>query len=95
MAQGLIKSKPAKTTNKDTVKANRITKKGPRSIAPKKSSLLRQQKMNKKISSGLTEKMELSLAEKAGHLEMLKGGKKQRQKAKGDKKAILGKNRTG
>ncbi|KAL3495375.1 hypothetical protein BJX62DRAFT_233367 [Aspergillus germanicus] len=63
-------------------------KKGNRTIAPKKASLIKQQKMNKKLSAGLVAKTERSLAQRAGHLEMLAGGKK-------DKKAASGKEKKG
>ncbi|EEH34719.2 hypothetical protein PAAG_05765 [Paracoccidioides lutzii Pb01] len=73
MAQGEIKkSKPA--TSK---KSNALgPKKGARVIAPKKANLIRQKKMTKKLSAGLTAKTERTLAERAGHLELLASGKK-------------------
>jgi hypothetical protein len=51
-------------------------KKGARVIAPKKAYLVKKKKMAKKLSAGLTAKTERNLAEKAGHLEMLAGGKR-------------------
>ncbi|GAM85401.1 hypothetical protein ANO11243_034080 [Dothideomycetidae sp. 11243] len=45
-------------------------------IKPKKAKLVQQHKLKKKQSAGLTALTEKSLAERAGHLEMLKGGKK-------------------
>jgi hypothetical protein len=54
-------------------------KKGARNIAPKKASLVKQRKMTKKLSAGLITKTERTLAERAGHLELLAGGKKQQQ----------------
>jgi len=38
--------------------------------------LVKQEKITKKYTAGLTGKTERALAEKAGHLEMLGGGKK-------------------
>lgn len=45
-------------------------------IKPKKAALQKQHQMKKKHTSGLTDLTEKSLASKAGHLEMLRGGKK-------------------
>ncbi|EXJ94608.1 hypothetical protein A1O1_03004 [Capronia coronata CBS 617.96] len=73
MAQGLIK-KPSKTTASKSSSA--ITKKGSRTITPKKTKLLKQAKLNKKLTSGLTAKTEAMLGERAGHLEMLGHGRK-------------------
>ncbi len=81
MAQGVIKNKPFKPSNScklSHTSKNGITKKGARTIAPKKTFLMKQQKMTKKFSAGLTAKTEKMLGEKVGHLEMLGGGKKQR-----------------
>lgn len=58
-------------------------KKGQRTIAPKKKSLVNQKKITKKYTAGLTGKTERALAERVGHLEMLAGGKK---KGGGDEK---------
>lgn len=79
MAQGTIKAK-SKPSLKPSRGAHGITKKGSRSIAPKKAALAKQQKLTKKLSAGLTAKTEKMLGEKAGHLEMLSGGKKERKK---------------
>ncbi|KAJ5231669.1 UPF0390 protein [Penicillium citrinum] len=77
MAQGLLKkSKPSTAATKRG--ANARTKPGPRQVAPKKQGLIKQAKLNKKLTSGLVAKTERSLASKAGHLEMLTGGKKER-----------------
>ncbi|KAF2093774.1 hypothetical protein NA57DRAFT_80772 [Rhizodiscina lignyota] len=84
MAQGQIK-KPSKPSKKST---NPASKRGARVIKPKKASLIQKQKLVKKHTSGLTAMTERSLAQKAGHLEMLGGGKKA---AKGtDKKGKKG-----
>ncbi|EPS27862.1 UPF0390 protein [Penicillium oxalicum] len=88
MAQGLLKkSKPASATAKRSSAAAAKMKRGPRQIAPKKQALIRQAKMTKKLTSGLVTKTERSLATKAGHLELLAGGKKDRnaEKAKAKK----------
>ncbi|OGM49077.1 hypothetical protein ABOM_002324 [Aspergillus bombycis] len=69
-------------------------KPGPRQIAPKKQSLIKQQKMTKvifilfalqKLTAGLISKTERNLAQKAGHLELLAGGKKDKKKENGNK----------
>lgn len=57
-------------------------KRGARVIKPKKASLISQQKIKKKSAAGLTAQTEKLLAEKAGHLEMLRGGKKDKKEAK-------------
>lgn len=45
-------------------------------IKPKKATALKQQQFKKKHSAGLIGATEKSLASKAGHLELLRGGKK-------------------
>jgi hypothetical protein len=54
-------------------------KRGARVIKPKKASLITQNKIKKKSSAGLVGQTERMLAEKAGHLEMLRGGKKEKK----------------
>ncbi|OCT52946.1 hypothetical protein CLCR_11050 [Cladophialophora carrionii] len=88
MAQGQLKkpSKPSKSSTSSSssnsnskATSGKITKKGSRTITPKKASLVRQAKLNKKFTAGLTAKTEAMLGARAGHLEMLgqgKGGKK-------------------
>ncbi|MCJ1442071.1 MAG: hypothetical protein MMC23_002563 [Stictis urceolatum] len=83
MTQGVVKKSKATTAPRRP--NNPGQKKGPRVIAPKKASLMKKQKMNKKLSAGLIEKTERTLAHRAGHLEMLKGGKKDRKEADGAK----------
>ncbi|KAL4922744.1 hypothetical protein BDW62DRAFT_2504 [Aspergillus aurantiobrunneus] len=81
MAQGPLKKAKAGTGPK------RPKALGPKrgtngTIAPKKTSLVKQQKLTKKLSAGLTAKTERSLAQRAGHLEMLAGGKKDKKAGK-------------
>ena len=68
MAQGPVKSKgkskPARTHPG-------VTKKGSRSIPPRKAALVRQAKLNKKLAGGLIADTEKMLGARAGHLEML------------------------
>jgi Protein of unknown function (DUF2462) len=90
MAQGTIKSKASKASNPSKPahsSKNGVTKKGARTIAPKNTFLVKQQKMKKKFSAGLTAKTEKMLGEKVGHLEMLGTGKKRKGDVskKGDK----------
>ncbi|KAL2430277.1 hypothetical protein ABEF95_003512 [Exophiala dermatitidis] len=73
MAQGQVK-KPSKPTASKP--SSGITKKGSRTITPKKAKLLKQAKLNKKFTAGLTAKTEAMLGERAGHLEMLGQGRK-------------------
>ncbi|PSN64984.1 hypothetical protein BS50DRAFT_635814 [Corynespora cassiicola Philippines] len=82
MAQGLVKNKPSGSSKKPTAHG---PKRGNRVIKPKKASLIQQNKIKKKSTSGLTAKTEKLLAEKAGHLEMLKGGKKDRKEKEAKK----------
>ncbi|EON67288.1 hypothetical protein W97_06541 [Coniosporium apollinis CBS 100218] len=79
MAQGAVKkaAKPAGVTK------SQRTQRGARVIAPKKVKLIQQQKLVKKHTSGLTALTEKNLAEKAGHLELLRGGKKDKKGGKG------------
>lgn len=56
-------------------------------IKPKKASLISQNKIMKKNAAGLVGQTEKLLAQKAGHLEMLKGGKKDKKDQKDGKKA--------
>ncbi|KAJ5860979.1 uncharacterized protein N7529_008289 [Penicillium soppii] len=59
-------------------KPSKTTRPGVRSVAPKKANLIKNQKLVKKLTSGLVGMTEKSLAVKAGHLELLAGGKKDR-----------------
>jgi hypothetical protein len=79
MAQGAIKSKPKSSTKPSRCSGSGIakTKKGGRTVPPKKLNLIKAQKMTKKLSGGLTAQTEKMLGARAGHLEMLgQGGKK-------------------
>ncbi|KAN0108493.1 Protein of unknown function (DUF2462) domain containing protein [Hyaloscypha variabilis] len=81
MAQGTIKSKKLTTaTAKSSGRRQTVLgpKKGARSIAPRKQVLVRNKGMTKKHSAGLTAMTERTLGAKAGHLELLKGGKKKK-----------------
>jgi hypothetical protein len=59
---------------------------GSRVIKPKKANLIAQNKIKKKASAGLVVQTEKMLGEKAGHLEMLRGGKKDKKDQKNVKK---------
>ncbi len=87
MAQGAIKNKSSKTSKPSQPSKSGVTKKGARTIAPKKTYLVKQQTMTKKFSAGLTARTEKMLGAKVGHLEMLgSGGKKRKEgELKGDK----------
>ncbi|KAL5339335.1 hypothetical protein BJX70DRAFT_364059 [Aspergillus crustosus] len=86
MAQGLLKkSKPATTSKRSKTLGPKKGTNG--TIAPKKASLIRQQKITKKLTSGLVAKTERNLAQRAGHLELLAGGKKDKKKGKDGKAA--------
>ncbi|OAL24286.1 hypothetical protein AYO20_10713 [Fonsecaea nubica] len=75
MAQGQIK-KSSKSSSTKLSTSGGITKKGSRTITPKKAKLLKQAKLNKKYTAGLTAKTEAMLGARAGHLEMLGQAKK-------------------
>jgi len=77
MAQGLVKkhSKPSASKSAHSASSG-ITKKGSRTVTPKKAKLIKQAKINKKFTAGLTAQTEKMLGERAGHLEMLGLGKK-------------------
>jgi hypothetical protein len=78
MAQGALKTKPSKVTKTSHSFKKGITKKGARTIAPKNVTLMKQKKMTKKFSAGLTAKTEKMLGAKVGHLELLEGGKERK-----------------
>ncbi|KAI4749141.1 hypothetical protein E4T50_00560 [Aureobasidium sp. EXF-12298] len=81
MAQGTVKQKVKTEPKKGARPTGPQT--GNRVIKPKRAAMLKQENLKKKHSAGLITLTERSLAEKAGHLEMLKGGKKDRlEKAK-------------
>lgn len=83
MAQGPLKSSKASSKPKAKPSSKGITRKGTQNLAPKKSAALkRQKKLTHKFSSGMAEKTERMLGEKAGHLEMLGGGGKKAGKGK-------------
>jgi hypothetical protein len=71
---------PENSANEYSRKAG--PKPGARVIKPKKASLISQNKIKKKSAAGLVGQTEKLLAEKAGHLEMLKGGKKDKKETK-------------
>jgi len=48
--------------------------------------LIKQKKLKKKLSAGLIAKTERNLAERAGHLELLGGGKNKKKKDGGNDK---------
>ncbi|KAI9838825.1 MAG: hypothetical protein M1819_004031 [Sarea resinae] len=84
MAQGPSSAKkPQKAVNhaRNASSKSKVSK-GARMIAPKNQRLIRQKNITKKLTSGLTARTERSLAEKAGHLEILGGGKKDKKDAK-------------
>ncbi|KAK8166283.1 hypothetical protein IWX90DRAFT_432343 [Phyllosticta citrichinensis] len=82
MAQGTIKqkAKPAATAKGNGKKPSALKPRGTRQIAPKKANLIAQKKLLKKHTGGLTALTEKSLAQRAGHLEILRGGKKDKTK---------------
>ncbi|OGE51683.1 hypothetical protein PENARI_c012G09610 [Penicillium arizonense] len=75
MVQGSLKKAAPATAGRKPAKT---TRPGVRQVAPKKANLIKQRKLTKKLTSGLVGKTERSLATKAGHLEILAGGKKDR-----------------
>jgi hypothetical protein len=99
MAQGTIKIKKGVAPKRSNVLG---PKKGARTIAPKRTLLVKNAKMAKvyicpfveprklltdqKHSAGLIGMTERTLGSKAGHLEMLKGGKKNKDGVKEETK---------
>ncbi|KAL2350821.1 hypothetical protein BJ546DRAFT_379787 [Cryomyces antarcticus] len=77
MAQGAVKKSKANAPKKPTASG---PKRGARVIKPKKAVLVKQNQIKKKHSAGLSAMTEKALAERAGHLEMLRGGKKDGKK---------------
>ncbi|KAI9658916.1 MAG: hypothetical protein M1821_001876 [Bathelium mastoideum] len=76
MTQGAVKHKASANPKRPAVLG---PKRGAKIIKPKKAALAKQEKVKKKHSAGLTALTERNLAEKAGHLEMLAGGKKDKK----------------
>jgi len=78
MPQGTLKSKPpgAKNAKNKVARNAGITKRGARTIAPKKAKLVEISKTQKKLSAQLAAGTERRLAARAGHLELVAGGKK-------------------
>jgi Protein of unknown function (DUF2462) len=62
-------------------------KPGAKVIKPKKTRLIQKNRIIKKYSSGLTGMTEKNLAQRAGHLELLSGGKKDKKKGTKNAKA--------
>ncbi|KAL1798449.1 hypothetical protein ACET3X_002486 [Alternaria dauci] len=81
MAQGAVKKSKAAAPKKPSQRVQR----GARVIKPKNAAIIKQNKIVHKSSSGLIGQTEKLLAQKAGHLEILKGGKKDKKEG-GDKK---------
>ncbi|KAL6252325.1 hypothetical protein RBB50_000043 [Rhinocladiella similis] len=76
MAQGLLKKTSKSTKPSAPSKSAGVTKKGRGTITPKKAKLVKQAKINKKYTAGLTAKTEAMLGARAGHLELLGEGRK-------------------
>ncbi|TVY48652.1 UPF0390 protein [Lachnellula occidentalis] len=91
MAQGTVKGKSTAPTAKSSGRRQTALgpKKGARTIAPRKQVLVRNAKMTKKHSAGLTAMTERTLGAKAGHLELLKGGKKNKDTKEGEGPEVL------
>jgi len=81
---------PVRVATRGTILTRCTRKHGPKTgnrvIKSKKASRITQDKIKKKSSAGLVGQTEKLLAEKAGHLEMLKGGKRDKKNAEGKKK---------
>ncbi|KAF2707983.1 hypothetical protein K504DRAFT_468377 [Pleomassaria siparia CBS 279.74] len=89
MAQGAVKKAP-KAVNSRKPAATFGPKRGNRVIKPKKASLVAANTIKMSRSAGLATKTEAMLGQKAGHLELLKGGKRDKKLAK-EKEAALAK----
>ena len=76
MAQGPLKTKPKLKNNHQSTTSSKITKKGSRTIAPKNAKLAKQAKVNKKLTGSLINDTEKMLGARAGHLEILGGGRR-------------------
>lgn len=86
MAQGLVKSKPAKAAAKPNNTGK--TKKGARVAKSKKASSA--DKIQKKFAAGIVAKTERLLGERAGHLEMIGKGRDRSGKGAADGKKPAG-----
>ncbi|CAL8584429.1 hypothetical protein XPA_010031 [Xanthoria parietina] len=86
MAQNAPRKTPSTKPSSSKRSHPLAPKKGARAIAPRKKKIVAQKALVKKYSAGLIRKTEASLAEKAGHLEMLAGGKKGGKRGGGEEK---------
>ncbi|KAM0706636.1 hypothetical protein Q7P35_005964 [Cladosporium inversicolor] len=73
--------KKSKTGPKTPAKPSQRIQTGNKVIKPKKASLVRAQTIHKKHTAGLQAVTEKTLAGRAGHLELLRGGKKDRKQS--------------
>ncbi|KAI5781770.1 hypothetical protein DFH27DRAFT_580351 [Peziza echinospora] len=98
MAQGALKKvstagKPKSTGGPQAGSARKPKTLGPRPgrkvIAPKNAGLVMAKTLNKRVTASLIVATEKAMASKAGHLELLKGGKKERREK--EKEAALAK----
>ncbi|KAF2002038.1 hypothetical protein P154DRAFT_378646, partial [Amniculicola lignicola CBS 123094] len=76
MAQGTVKKSSKPSSKKPTTFG---PKRGNRVIKPKNPRLIAQTKIKTKRAAGLSGNTEKLLAGKAGHLELLKGGKRDKK----------------
>ncbi|KAI9472085.1 MAG: hypothetical protein EXX96DRAFT_582830 [Benjaminiella poitrasii] len=65
MVQGSKLKKPGKLKQRGGREKKGITKKGARTIAPKKTSLIKQEAMNKKLTAEINKNIERQMAVKA------------------------------
>lgn len=91
MAQNAPQTKPSTTAKSSAKKPSQRKQTGNRVIKPKKTALVKQQQQKKRNSAGLAALTEKSLAGKAGHLEMLRGGKRDTDRKTGGAKELKGK----
>lgn len=79
MTQGKVKltKGPAKVAKKSAAK-----KAGPKHLAPKKTQARKDAALSKKLSASLTSATEKLLASRVGHLELLKGTRRELEEKK-------------
>lgn len=77
MPQGIAKTKLQTKKSKVTKKQLSAKKAGPKQLAPRKKSAIQDAKLTRQQQAALTSATEKLLASRIGHLEMIKGTRRQ------------------
>ncbi|KAK9456634.1 hypothetical protein V1511DRAFT_494874 [Dipodascopsis uninucleata] len=83
MVQGTLKPNKSKKISKPAQQAKKAAKK---TFAPRKSSIVTSSNLKKKHSAGIASGTERLLSSRVGHLELLKGSRREIEKVEREKK---------